>query len=258
MFRRRKGKGSDPEQSDVKPSPRGLRQGRRPGRASRRKASPSSSEKWISLIVVRLEWVVAKWPKETRMMPSPFPGMDPYLEAPTIWPDLHDRLATEISAELNQILPGAYYARIEMRPEVGIVEDQSSNRRRIVPDVAVVRRPKVLASEAVAVIERPRRELSVALEVEFRDEPVRHHFVEIRDVSQHRLVTLIEILSPSNKRPGPDRDSYARKQREVLDSDASLVEIDLLRDGRRILADANLELFVSTIEPAPSYLVLIN
>ncbi|MBV8077286.1 MAG: DUF4058 family protein, partial [Planctomycetaceae bacterium] len=56
-------------------------------------------------------------------MPSPFPGMDPYLEAPYIWPDFHDRLASEISGHLNQTLPNPYYARLEMRQELGIVEE---------------------------------------------------------------------------------------------------------------------------------------
>ena len=51
-------------------------------------------------------------------MPSPFPGMDPYLEAVDIWPDLHYRLASEISIQLNQQLPSSYYARLEMRPEM--------------------------------------------------------------------------------------------------------------------------------------------
>ena len=72
-------------------------------------------------------------------MPSPFPGMDPYLEAPDIWPDFHDALAGEIRGALNQTLPAPYYARLEMRPEVGIVED-GGYTRRIVPDVALVRR----------------------------------------------------------------------------------------------------------------------
>src|SRR5262249_38963893 len=56
-------------------------------------------------------------------MPSLFPGMDPYLEAPDIWPDLHDALAGEIRAALNNSLPAPYYARLEMRPEVGIVDE---------------------------------------------------------------------------------------------------------------------------------------
>src|ERR671937_748724 len=98
-------------------------------------------------------------------MPSPFPGMDPYLEAPDIWPDLHEALAAEIRSNLNQALPAPYYARLEMRPEVGIVEDEG--RRRINPDVAVVRHPHPPAPAYVgtAVLEAPRAAASPSFEV---------------------------------------------------------------------------------------------
>src|SRR3954464_4037517 len=89
---------------------------------------------------------------EILTMPSPFPGMDPYLEAPDIWPDFHNRLATRISDELNESLPRPYYARLEMRPEIGIVEEGRS-RKRIVPDVVVVRHPHpTLGAGGVAVL----------------------------------------------------------------------------------------------------------
>src|SRR5919197_4772217 len=88
-------------------------------------------------------------------MPSPFPGMDPYLEAPDIWPDLHEALAGEMRAELNLRLPQPYYARLEVRPEVGIVDDVGTSRR-IVPDVAVIRRASdtTAASATVNLSER--------------------------------------------------------------------------------------------------------
>ena len=112
---------------------------------------------------------------------------------------------------------------------------------RIVPDVTIVRNPHPVHETAVggaAVLTAPRSDVSRFIEYEVLSEPIRHHFVEIRDSSQgHKLITLIEIVSPSNKRPGPDRQAYERKQRKVLESDASLVEIDLLRDGRRILPE---------------------
>src|SRR5262245_22334443 len=116
-------------------------------------------------------------------MPSLFPGMDPYLEAPHIWPDLHDALAGEIRNELNQTLPSPYYARLEMRPELGIMEDRGP-RRRIIPDVAVVRHPRPSHEPGAggpAVLTRSRREISTFIELEVRAEPIRHHFVEIRD-----------------------------------------------------------------------------
>src|SRR5262245_14272625 len=138
-------------------------------------------------------------------MPSPFPGMDPYLEAPDIWPDFHDRLADQLSAQLNHTLPTPYYARLEMRPEIGIVEEGRAFRR-IVPDVAVARhsRPPSGAS-SVAVLEPPRVTISPSIELHIATDPIRHWFIEIRDPSRgHQLITLIEIASPSNKRPGPD------------------------------------------------------
>jgi hypothetical protein len=185
--------------------------------------------------------------------------MDPYLEAPDIWPDFHDRFAAQMSADLNGLLPIPYYARLEMRPEVGIVED-GGYTRRIVPDVTVVRHPQPQpGAGGVAVMDRPKAALSRSFTVTVHAEPIRHAFVEIRDPSRgHKLITLIEIVSPSNKRPGPDRRAYLQKKREVLDSDANLVEIDLLRDGERLLANLYLDEAINQLNPPPAYLVLIN
>lgn len=149
-------------------------------------------------------------------MPSPFPGMDPYLEAPDIWPDVHASLAVEISSRLNAILPPSYYARLGEYPEIDENEDVFSDA-------------------------------------------IRHHFAEIRDASRnHHLVTLIEILSPSNKRPGKDRIAHRRKQSEILDSDASLVEIDLLRTGERVPAALEVQMLLDRMQPPADYLVIVN
>ncbi len=192
-------------------------------------------------------------------MPSHFPGMDPYLEAPAVWPDFHERLASEMSVELNRILPGPYYALLQMRPELGVVEERKA-RQRIVPDVAVVRHPRSQpVPSGITTLERPRREVSQSVEMTVHIEAIRHQFVEIRDsMNGHKLITLIEILSPSNKRPGPDRDAYQRKQREVLESDASLIELDLLRSGERVLPDLNLQALLSQFEPPADYVVFVN
>jgi hypothetical protein len=192
-------------------------------------------------------------------MPSPFPGMDPYLEAPDIWPDFHEAFAGEVRAALNQTLPAPYYARLEMRPEVGIVED-GGYQRRIVPDVAVVQPTQPRAGEGgVAVLEASRTMISPSFEVRVASEPIRHPFVEIRDPSRgHRLVTLIEIASPSNKHAGPDRQAYLRKQAEVRGSDASLIELDLLRTGERLITDPSARAAVEGFTPAPDYLALVD
>src|SRR5262245_14681430 len=192
-------------------------------------------------------------------MPSPFPGMDPYLEAPDIWPDLHEALASEIRAELNLLLPQPYYARLEVRPEVGIVEDEGMSRR-IVPDVTVVRTSTdTTTASATATLSERRTTVSASVEVTVASEPLRHQFVEIRDVRRgHKLITLMEIVSPANKPPGADRRAYLRKQRDVLESDASLVEIDLLRAGERLLPNATLAAYLTSLEPQPAYIVLVN
>ncbi|MBS1251289.1 MAG: hypothetical protein MAG451_00321 [Anaerolineales bacterium] len=188
-------------------------------------------------------------------MPSPFPGMDPYLEAPDIWPDFHDALAAELRRDLNTILPEPYYARLGMRPEMGVVLSEGIPRR-IVPDVTVVQRPSE-AEPSVPVLEKPRTKITEPLHLTIRTDPIRHHFVEIRDVTRnHKLVTLIEIASPSNKQPGPDRQAYEDKQRDVLRSDANLIELDLLRAGRHLLPYGELQEAIE--ELTCDYLVLIN
>lgn len=191
----------------------------------------------------------------------PFPGMDPYLEAPDIWPDFHDRVAGTISSMLNAQLPDRYYARLEKRAELGIVM-QSNVRKRIIPDISVMRRqireaPVAYATAPVAVMAYPRQEATPAVDLRIPSDPILHRFVEIRDSRRsHKLVTLIEIVSPSNKLPGPDRRAYESKQMEILSSDANLIEIDLLRGGQRLLPYPELEAAVYDL--APDYLVLVN
>lgn len=190
-----------------------------------------------------------------------FPGMDPYLEAPDIWPDFHDAFTAELRGVLNRILPDPYYARTQSRPELGIVM-HGGTARRIVPDVAIMRRQVreatvAYAGASTAVLELPRQHATPTIDFRIPSDPVLHRFVEIRDGRRnHKLVTLIEIISPSNKLPGPDRRAYVSKQMEILSSDASLIEIDLLRGGQRLLPYPELEAAVYDL--APDYLVLVN
>lgn len=63
-----------------------------------------------------------------------------------------------------------------------------------------------------------------------RKAPIKQRFIEIVDtMSGDRVVTVIEILSPTNKQGGSGWESYVEKQRTVLAAGASLVEIDFLR-----------------------------
>src|SRR6478672_1114920 len=151
-------------------------------------------------------------------MPSPFPGMDPYLEHPTRWSGMHHALITYAGAALNRLLPAAYVADTGER--LYVVEPE----RSIYPDVVIVERPPPPlppdqgGGTAVAVTADPRWELTV-LPMEVREGFIR--IVSTTDES--RVVTVIEALSPSNKTAASDgRELYLTKQRELLRSETHL------------------------------------
>lgn len=163
-------------------------------------------------------------------MPSPFPGMDPYLEAH--WRDIHARLIIYASDALQGLLPGSLRARVEER--VLLETAQGLGDHPLFPDVRVVEYTAKRGLET-------RRETGTAvaepLVIDAATEPATETFLEIIDQeSGNRVVTIIEFLSPSNKSPGPNRELYLRKQREVCSSDTNLVEIDLNRFGTHTLA----------------------
>ena len=161
-------------------------------------------------------------------MPSPFPGMDPYLEASHIWEDFHARLANEISDQLTPRLRPRYVAALTPRVTYEAVTILTTPRT-IKPDVGIYQTPAGTVG-AVAVLVAP-APLVRAVTVE---EPFHEYALEIRDIATGSLVTAIEILSPINKRPGAEAfTTYSRKRREVLRTAAHLLEIDLLRGGRR-------------------------
>lgn len=167
-------------------------------------------------------------------MPSPFRGMDPFLENPLFFPGFHDRFTTYLSEQLQLRLPAPYYADIGDRVWV---ED---SQRFIGPDFDVLKRKGGVdlnnSGGGVAVADLPRaKPVLVRVPHDERHEP----FVEIysRLDQGERLVATIEVLSLSNKTPGEQgRDLYLRKQREVLAGRAHLVEIDLLRGGQHTTA----------------------
>ena len=159
-------------------------------------------------------------------MKSPFPGMDPYLESR--WGDVHTSLMTYTRNQIQGQLPGDLRARVD---EQILVEDEDSDNRpqRWRPDVRVVERPNGAPRPGT-----PLSGVTVAepMIVEFDEEPEIHRTVNIIDTkSGNRLVTAIEILSPTNKIDPVVRRSYRRKQRELRAGGVSLVEIDLIRAG---------------------------
>ncbi|GAB4451925.1 MAG: DUF4058 family protein [Armatimonadaceae bacterium] len=159
-------------------------------------------------------------------MPGPFPGMDPYLESARLWRGVHHLLISAINTTLNAALPTSFVARIDER--VYIQED----RRNVYPDVAVARRPSPATVEpAVATVERP-TVVSAPLRLPLPYQRVREAFVEVFLLGEReQLVSVVEVLSPTNKLPGTGQEEYRRKQRQMRERGINLLEIDLLRDG---------------------------
>ncbi len=172
-------------------------------------------------------------------MPSPFPGMDPYLESPEIFPDFHDSVITYLREALQANLPAPYFAALGRRVWIEV------SRRSIGPDVEVRRAggPSPRQTEPIQVgvgaVAIASSSVARPVVVKVAHDEIREPFVEIysRTAEGKRLVTSIEILSLSNKTPGEHgRDLYQRKQREILASQVHLIEVDFLRGGEHTTA----------------------
>ncbi len=164
-------------------------------------------------------------------MPSPFPGMDPFLERPEIWPDFHDSLIAYIREALQPLLRPQYVALTQDR--LFVVE----NNRPIRPDISVFEgRPyPSSAASATSLLEAQAADPITSL-LDFDKETIRQPYIEIIEpASGNQVITAIEVLSPDNKTPGPGQRSYEQKQTELLASDVNLVEIDLLSTGKRTI-----------------------
>lgn len=166
-------------------------------------------------------------------MPSPFPGMDPYLEAH--WGDVHTSLIIYSRDQLRARLPEDLRARVEER--VFVESEDDDDPRSIYPDVRVVERP--YGQQPLSATETGSVAIALAepVVVRMQDEAKTETFIEIRDVSSGgRVVTVIEFVSPSNKTPGKGRDLYRRKQMELEAAHVNSVEIDLLRAGNHVIS----------------------
>ncbi|MGH8060045.1 MAG: DUF4058 family protein [Candidatus Entotheonellia bacterium] len=160
-------------------------------------------------------------------MPSPFPGMDPYLERRSMWPDVHNSFIVGMRDALAPQVAPAYYVAIEERTYLVALDIAEFIGR---PDAAIVAspteaRPAGEAGPATAVASMAQTVLLPLYE------EVREGYLEIRAAQTHALVTAIEMLSPSNKAPGEGRRVYEETRRRVLSTLTNLVEIDLLRGG---------------------------
>ena len=175
-------------------------------------------------------------------MPSPFPGMNPYLENPRFWRAVHARLISTLDAAIREQLPPAFVTTVEERVYLSLTESAY-------PDALVLQQRgeslavptssgNTLVADAPLIVTEPTEEVSET-------------FLEIRvPGSPEKVVASVEVLSPKNKsRESRGRDTYVAKQQTVLESGTHLVEIDLLRDGAYTLAAPPAEL--SAIRTTP-------
>lgn len=182
-------------------------------------------------------------------MPSPFPGMDPYLEG-GLWTTFHFAFGAELLRQLAPRLRPRYLALPVERMVIEEAGDITITTASAYPDVSVVEvKPRAPEPGILPTIEAP---LQLATVV---PQAVPHVSIEIRDVAQRQLVTAIEILSPTNKR-GEGRLEYLAKRRRRLLSSAHLLELDLLRQGQRVpmqrpLPDAPYFIMLSRAERRP-------
>lgn len=179
-------------------------------------------------------------------MRSPFPRMDPYLESPGLWPDVHLEMIRDIRAALNPHVLPKYNIRVETR--VYVSREDDPGRRVLVPDVRVERSRKVRTGSrtkaALLQIDEP------IIIPQVVDPEVEEAYLEIRERKSGALVTVIEVLSPSNKIRGSEgRRIYMEKRGEIIASKVHLVEIDLLRAGEPpvvpLIEDVDYRVFLS-------------
>ena len=176
-------------------------------------------------------------------MLSPFPGMNPYLERDVTWNDFHERFVILGAGIIGDQVRPHYIVKIDEHVYIHELGDESRRLEGRADQGLTPTRMSTAPTPGVGLIEAPARIRLPEVDV------AREAYLEIWDRDAQELVTVLELLSPSNKRGGPDRDQYLAKRGQVLASSAHLVEIDLLRGG---------EPMPSRDRPACTYSVLVS
>jgi hypothetical protein len=163
-------------------------------------------------------------------MPSPFPGMDPYLESPVYWQDFHSTFIGALREQIADVLPGQYFAKIE---EELVLLEPGEDDRYARSDVLVGREGRSTKTSstggaAVAEIE------PATLHNITNYDPETHVYIEIRRLPTREVVTVVEVLSPTNKQ-GEGRGVYLDRRGQLLRREINVVDLDLLRAGKRIV-----------------------
>jgi hypothetical protein len=178
-------------------------------------------------------------------MPSPFPGMNPYLEHRGVWHDFHESVLPVLRAQLTPQIAPRYYSQID--EQVYIHSEEGDDRKQVGrPDIGLFHdEPLTAAESAVAVLE-PETVTMPAFD------QLSESFLRIVDRDSGELITVIELLSPTNKTPGDDRRKYIDKRNAFVNAGVNLVEIDLLRGGPRMPAHGLLPCDYCVITMRPS------
>lgn len=170
-------------------------------------------------------------------MKSPFPGMDPYLEA--YWGDVHARLIVYACDQLSEQMPGGLRVRVEEFVTILYPDDEGGGtvgKQGYYPDVRVVEHSNGGAGQpegsgvATSVLAES---LIVPLEIKTA---IQRSVRVIDTTSGNRVVTALEFLSPANKTSQRGRDAYRKKQQDLLQGGVNLVEVDLIREGQYVIA----------------------
>ncbi|MDQ2997834.1 MAG: DUF4058 family protein [Chloroflexota bacterium] len=175
-------------------------------------------------------------------MTTPFPGMDPYLEHPALWEDVHTRLIVAIADSLGPQVRPHYRVAVERRTYLAVFAPE---------EYELVGKPDVLISGSQQRVTSSMPEITTRVmprigELVMPDE-ITERYLEVRDVVTSEVVTVLELLSPTNKLTREGRSQYERKRLKVLGSATHLIEIDLLRAGEpfpmRIQSDGSRPLY---------------
>jgi hypothetical protein len=158
-----------------------------------------------------------------------FPGMDPWLEHPDLWPDVHNSLITAIRDELMPKVLPRYVVRVESRTTVLTGLDVDLLYR---PDLAVrTANLSGTGNGAGVAIAEPPKSKPFHVVVSIDDDEIEETFLTIQELPDRKLITAIEVLSPTNKKTRDARAEYLGKRRNLIRSGVNFVEIDLLRSG---------------------------
>lgn len=159
-------------------------------------------------------------------MRSPFPGMDPYLEYPTLWHEVHTGLIVALQLYLAPLVRPRYRVAVEQRTYLALLAPDDLVR---MPDLSIVREKpaSVYAPTASSTLSFA---APMVVQVPVPEER-RERYLKVRDVVSGDVITVVELLSPSNKHSGVGRREYEEKRLRVLGSRTHLVEVDLLRGG---------------------------